>query len=172
MHDGRLPIDLIRDPNPRNPRRSFAPRKSLATWLNRSGNTGIVQPVVVRPTGREGRHEIICGRAPLAGCAEGRPYRGARHHPRRQRSRGAGTRHRSRTCSAPISIPSKEAAGYQPADRTSTAHTSVPILGAQVIGKSRSHVANTLRPAEVVGWLSRTCWSTVRSPPAIAPRPG
>ena len=136
--DRRVPIELIA-PNPRNPRRHFndAELDDLAQSIREHG---IVQPVLVRGAG-EGRFEIIAGE---------RRWRAAQ---------------RAGLTSLPVLVrdvndrtalelaiienvqradlnPLEEAQGYQ---QLIDEHSYTQADLGQVIGKSRSHVANTLR---------------------------
>jgi len=137
--DGRLPIDLI-DPNPRNPRRSFA-EEELGDLAQSIREHGIVQPVVVRPTGQNGRHEIIAGErrwraAQKAGLTEVPVI--IRDVSDRVALELAIVENVQRADLNPI----EEAAGYQ---QLIDEHSYTQSDLGQVIGKSRSHVANTLR---------------------------
>lgn len=137
--DGRLPIDLI-DPNPRNPRRSFA-EEELGDLAQSIREHGIVQPVVVRPTGHDGRHEIIAGErrwraAQKAGLTEVPVI--IRDVSDRVALELAIVENVQRADLNPI----EEAAGYQ---QLIDEHSYTQSDLGQVIGKSRSHVANTLR---------------------------
>lgn len=137
--DGRLPIDLI-DPNPRNPRRSFA-EEELGDLAQSIREHGIVQPVVVRPTGQDGRHEIIAGErrwraAQKAGLTEVPVI--IRDVSDRVALELAIVENVQRADLNPI----EEAAGYQ---QLIDDHSYTQSDLGQVIGKSRSHVANTLR---------------------------
>lgn len=138
--DGRLPIDLI-DPNPRNPRRTFA-EEDLTDLAQSIREHGIVQPVVVRPTGRSaGRHEIIAGErrwraAQKAGLTEVPVI--IRDVSDRVALELAIVENVQRSDLNPI----EEAAGYQ---QLIDEHNYTQSDLGQVIGKSRSHVANTLR---------------------------
>lgn len=136
--DGMVPIELVA-PSPRNPRRSFA-EADLADLTQSIREHGIVQPVVVRPT-ENGRYEIIAGE---------RRWRAAQ---------------RAELINVPVIIrdvddrvalelaiienvqradlnPVEEALGYQ---QLIDEHNYTQADLGQVIGKSRSHVANTLR---------------------------
>lgn len=138
--DRTVPVEFI-SPNPRNPRRTFADAEleDLSASLKQHG---IVQPVVVRPSKTApGRYEIIAGE---------RRWRAAQ---------------RAGLTSIPVIIrdvddrmalelaivenvqradlnPVEEALGYQ---QLIDEHEYVQSDLAQIIGKSRSHVANTLR---------------------------
>ena len=139
MADGKVPIAFIA-PNPRNPRRSFADA-DLADLAQSIREHGIVQPVVVRPTADAEHYEIIAGE---------RRWRAAQ---------------RAGVTDVPVIIrdvddrvalelaiienvqradlnPVEEANGYQ---QLIDEHNYTQADLAQVIGKSRSHVANTLR---------------------------
>lgn len=149
--DRRVPIELIA-PNPRNPRRHFndAELDDLAQSIREHG---IVQPVLVRSAG-EGRFEIIAGE---------RRWRAAQ---------------RAGLTSLPVLVrdvndrtalelaiienvqradlnPLEEAQGYQ---QLIDEHSYTQADLGQVIGKSRSHVANTLRllklPADIQAMLA------------------
>lgn len=140
MPDRTVPVEFI-SPNPRNPRRTFADAEleDLSASLKQHG---IVQPVVVRPSkAAPGRYEIIAGE---------RRWRAAQ---------------RAGLTSIPVIVrdvddrmalelaivenvqradlnPVEEALGYQ---QLIDEHEYVQSDLAQIIGKSRSHVANTLR---------------------------
>lgn len=139
VSDGRIPIERITR-NPRNPRRNFA-ENDLADLAQSIREHGIVQPVVVRPSLTAGHYEIIAGE---------RRWRAAQ---------------RAGLTKIPIIIrdvddrvalelaivenvqradlnPVEEALGYH--QLIEDHNYSQADLG-QVIGKSRSHVANTLR---------------------------
>ncbi|MGI6855627.1 ParB/RepB/Spo0J family partition protein [Mesorhizobium sp. 1B3] len=137
--DGRAPIEFL-SPNPRNPRRHFGDA-DLADLAQSISEHGVVQPVVVRPASESGRYEIIAGE---------RRWRAAQ---------------RAGLTEIPIIIrdvndrvalelaiienvqradlnPLEEALGYQ---QLIDEHSYTQADLGQVIGKSRSHVANTLR---------------------------
>ncbi|HWK63874.1 MAG TPA: ParB/RepB/Spo0J family partition protein [Rhizobiaceae bacterium] len=137
--DGRAPIEFL-SPNPRNPRRHFGDA-DLADLAQSIAEHGVVQPVVVRPAAESGRYEIIAGE---------RRWRAAQ---------------RAGLTEIPIIIrdvndrvalelaiienvqradlnPLEEALGYQ---QLIDEHSYTQADLGQVIGKSRSHVANTLR---------------------------
>ncbi len=149
--DRRVPIEHI-SRNPRNPRRSFDPAdlEDLARSIRQHG---IVQPVVVRSTGVE-RYEIIAGErrwraAQMAGLV-GIPVI-IREVDDRTALEIAIVENVQRADLNPL----EEALGYEQL----IAHYSYTQndLG-EVIGKSRSHVANSLRllklPAEVRDMLA------------------
>jgi ParB family transcriptional regulator, chromosome partitioning protein len=136
----RVPIEFLR-PNPRNPRRNFA-ETELEELAASMRERGIIQPIVVRPVrGTADSYEIIAGE---------RRWRAAQR---------AGLHE---VPIVPLDVnddealqlaiienvqradlnPLEEAAGYQSlADEF--AHSQDAI--AKMVGKSRSHVANTLR---------------------------
>ncbi|WP_309084204.1 ParB/RepB/Spo0J family partition protein [Chelativorans sp.] len=137
--DSVVPIEFV-SPNPRNPRRNFA-ETDLAELTHSIREHGVVQPVVVRPAGAAGRYEIIAGE---------RRWRAAQR---------AGLTQipvivRSVDDKAALELaiienvqradlnPVEEARGYQ---QLMDEHNYTQADLAQVIGKSRSHVANTLR---------------------------
>lgn len=144
--DARAAIDLIA-PNPRNPRRSF-PEDELADLAQSLREHGLVQPVVVRPApGQPGRYEIIAGErrwraAQRAGLAEIPII--VRNVDDRVALEIAIVENVQRTDLNPI----EEAMGYQ---RLIDDHNYTQADLGEVIGKSRSHVANTLRLLKLPG---------------------
>lgn len=138
--DGKVPIELI-GPNPRNPRRTFG-EAELADLAQSLREHGLVQPVVVRPApGLKGRYEIIAGErrwraAQLAGLGEIPII--LRDVDDRVALEIAIVENVQRSDLNPI----EEALGYQ---RLIDDHGYTQADLGQVIGKSRSHVANTLR---------------------------
>ena len=138
--DGKVPIELIA-PNPRNPRRTFG-EVELADLAQSLREHGLVQPVVVRPApGQKGRYEIIAGErrwraAQLAGLGEIPII--LRDVDDRVALEIAIVENVQRSDLNPI----EEAMGYQ---RLIDDHGYTQADLGQVIGKSRSHVANTLR---------------------------
>lgn len=137
--DGRIPIAFIA-PNPRNPRRSFADA-DLADLAQSIREHGVVQPVVVRPGREEGQFEIIAGE---------RRWRAAQR---------AGLTDipvivrevNDRTALELAIIENVQRADLNPVEEGNGYQQLIDEHGytqndlAQVIGKSRSHVANTLR---------------------------
>jgi ParB family chromosome partitioning protein len=136
----RVPIEFLR-PNPRNPRRNF-PETELEELAASMRERGIIQPIVVRPVrGASDSYEIIAGE---------RRWRAAQR---------AGLHV---VPIVPLDVnddealqlaiienvqradlnPLEEAAGYQSL-ASEFGHSQEAI--AKVVGKSRSHVANTLR---------------------------
>jgi len=149
--DRGLPIELI-SPNPRNPRRRFADDE-LADLCQSIREHGVVQPVVVRPSQISGRYEIIAGErrwraAQLAGIAEIPAI--IRDVSDRVALELAIVENIQRADLNPV----EEAAGFQ---QLIDDHGYTQADLGQVIGKSRSHVANTLRllklPEDVRGML-------------------
>jgi len=140
-------------PNPRNPRRVFA-EAELTDLAQSIREHGIVQPVVVRPSAAEaGHYEIIAGErrwraAQRAGLAEVPII--VRDVNDRTALELAIIENVQRTDLNPI----EEAVGYQ---QLIDDHNYTQADLGQVIGKSRSHVANTLRllrlPDEVKAML-------------------
>lgn len=136
--DSRIPIEFI-GPNPRNPRRSFA-EEELADLTQSIREHGIVQPVVVR-TASSGRYEIIAGErrwraAQKAGLTEIPVI--IREVDDRVALELAIIENVQRSDLNAV----EEAMGYQ---QLIDEHSYTQADLGQVIGKSRSHVANTLR---------------------------
>ena len=137
--DRGLPIELI-SPNPHNPRRRFADEE-LADLSRSIREHGVVQPVVVRRAGAGGRYEIIAGErrwraAQLAGMTEIPAI--IRDVGDREALELAIVENIQRADLNPV----EEAAGFQ---QLIDDHGYTQADLGQVIGKSRSHVANTLR---------------------------
>lgn len=137
--DARMPLDAI-TPNSRNPRRTFV-EADLADLAQSIREHGLVQPIVVRPTSASGRYEIIAGE---------RRWRAAQK---------AGltdvpvvVREASDKAALELAIienvqradlnPVEEAQGYQ---QLIEEHAYTQADLGQIVGKSRSHIANTLR---------------------------
>ena len=139
-HQRRVPIEFLR-PNPRNPRRNFAETEldELAASMR---ERGIIQPIVVRPVrGAADSYEIIAGE-------------------RRWRAAQRAGLHVVPIVPLDVSDdealqlaiienvqradlnPLEEAAGYQSL-MSEFGHSQEAV--AKMVGKSRSHVANTLR---------------------------
>src|SRR5260370_3975045 len=136
----RVPIERLR-PNPRNPRRNYA-ETEVAELAASMRERGIIQPIVVRPVhGAADSYEIIAGE-------------------RRWRAAQRAGMHVVPIVPLDVSDdealqlaiienvqradlnPLEEAAGYQSL-ASEFGHSQDAI--AKVVGKSRSHVANTLR---------------------------
>ncbi|MDH6231355.1 ParB family chromosome partitioning protein [Mesorhizobium soli] len=138
--DGHVPIEFVA-PNPKNPRRHFGDAE-LTDLAQSIREHGVVQPVVVRPTpGQTGRYEIIAGErrwraAQRAGLAEIPVI--VRDVNDRTALELAIIENVQRTDLNPV----EEALGYQ---QLIDDHNYTQADLGQVIGKSRSHVANTLR---------------------------
>ena len=137
--DRTLPIEFL-EPNPRNPRRNFddAELSDLAQSIREHG---IVQPVVARPIGDSGRYEIIAGErrwraAQRAGLTEIPLI--VRDVNDRVALELAIVENVQRADLNPV----EEALGYQ---QLIDDHNYTQADLGQIIGKSRSHVANTLR---------------------------
>ena len=136
--DGRAPIEFV-SPNPKNPRRSFA-EAELADLAQSIREHGIVQPVLVRRT-PGGRYEIIAGErrwraAQRAGLSEIPVL--VRDVDDRTALELAIIENVQRADLNPV----EEAQGYQ---QLIDEHNYTQADLGTVIGKSRSHVANTLR---------------------------
>jgi len=137
--DRTVPIEFV-SPNPRNPRRNFS-ESDLAELAHSIREHGIVQPVVVRPAAASGRYEIIAGErrwraAQRAGLTEIPVI--VREVDDKAALELAIIENVQRADLNPV----EEARGYQ---QLMDEHNYTQADLAQVIGKSRSHVANTLR---------------------------
>jgi ParB family chromosome partitioning protein len=149
----RVPIEFLR-PNPRNPRRNFSDVE-LDELAGSIRERGIIQPILVRTMrGAADAYEIIAGERRWRAA-----QRAAVHDvpiillevDDREALELAIIENVQRTDLNPL----EEAAGYQ-ALIDEFAHA--PDAIAQIVGKSRSHVANTLRllklPDEVKAYLA------------------
>ncbi|MEI5679047.1 MULTISPECIES: ParB/RepB/Spo0J family partition protein [unclassified Mesorhizobium] len=138
--DRHVPIEFV-TPNPKNPRRHFG-EAELTDLAQSIREHGVVQPVVVRPAvGQQGRYEIIAGErrwraAQRAGLTEIPVI--VRDVNDRTALELAIIENVQRTDLNPV----EEALGYQ---QLIDDHSYTQADLGQVIGKSRSHVANTLR---------------------------
>lgn len=137
--DGRVPIEFV-TPNPKNPRRHFGDLE-LTDLAQSIREHGLVQPVVVRPASQAGRYEIIAGErrwraAQRAGLSEIPVV--IRDVNDRTALEIAIIENVQRADLNPV----EEALGYQ---QLIDEHNYTQADLGQVIGKSRSHVANTLR---------------------------
>jgi ParB family chromosome partitioning protein len=136
--DGRVPIEFV-SPNPKNPRRSFA-EADLSDLAQSIREHGIVQPVLVRRRA-DGKYEIIAGErrwraAQKAGLTEIPVL--VRDVDDRTALELAIIENVQRADLNPV----EEALGYQ---QLVDEHNYTQADLGNVIGKSRSHVANTLR---------------------------
>jgi ParB family chromosome partitioning protein len=149
----RVPIEYVR-PNPRNPRRNFS-EAELADLTASIKERGIIQPVVVRAVrGAKDAYEIIAGErrwraAQRAGLHEIPivPFEASDS----EALELAIIENVQRTDLNPL----EEANGYQAlASEYDHSHEDI----AKIIGKSRSHVTNTLRllklPETVKAYIS------------------
>lgn len=136
----RVPIELVH-PNPRNPRRSFR-EEDLAELAQSIREKGVVQPILVRPAkGAANHYEIIAGE-------------------RRWRASQRAGQHEIPVIIQEVSdkealelaiIENVQRADLNPLEEAFGYEQLIAEFGytqqdlGQVIGKSRSHVANTLR---------------------------
>jgi ParB family chromosome partitioning protein len=138
--DRRVPVEFI-SPNPRNPRRTFGDAE-LTDLTQSIREHGLVQPVVVRPSPQaDGRFELIAGErrwraAQRAGLIEIPVI--IRDVNDRTALELAIIENVQRADLNPV----EEALGYQ---QLIDEHNYTQADLGNVIGKSRSHVANTLR---------------------------
>ena len=136
--DGRVPIEFV-SPNPKNPRRNFS-EADLVDLAQSIREHGIVQPVLVRRR-PEGKYEIIAGErrwraAQRAGLTEIPVL--VRDVDDRTALELAIIENVQRADLNPV----EEALGYQ---QLIDEHNYTQADLGNVIGKRRSHVANTLR---------------------------
>ncbi|TKB40040.1 MAG: ParB/RepB/Spo0J family partition protein [Mesorhizobium sp.] len=138
--DGKVPIEFV-SPNPKNPRRHFGDAE-LTDLAQSIREHGVVQPAVARPSpSQPGRYEIIAGErrwraAQRAGLTEIPLI--VRDVNDRTALELAIIENVQRADLNPV----EEAQGYQ---QLIDEHGYTQADLGQVIGKSRSHVANTLR---------------------------
>ncbi|ANN56087.1 chromosome partitioning protein ParB [Mesorhizobium loti NZP2037] len=138
--DGKVPIEFV-SPNPKNPRRHFGDAE-LTDLAQSIREHGVVQPVVARPSPTQaGRYEIIAGErrwraAQRAGLTEIPVI--IREVNDRTALELAIIENVQRTDLNAV----EEALGYQ---QLIDEHGYTQADLGNVIGKSRSHVANTLR---------------------------
>ncbi|MBS9721630.1 ParB/RepB/Spo0J family partition protein [Tianweitania sp. BSSL-BM11] len=137
--DGVVPIEMV-VANPRNPRRTFG-ENDLTDLAQSIREHGVVQPVIVRPGRVEGTYEIIAGerrwRASQRAGITQLPVL-IREVDDRVALELAIVENVQRADLNPV----EEAMGYQ---QLIDEHSYTQADLGQVIGKSRSHVANTLR---------------------------
>ncbi|GHC74358.1 ParB/RepB/Spo0J family partition protein [Limoniibacter endophyticus] len=137
--DGQVDIELVRA-NPKNPRRKFD-EADLADLAHSVTEHGIMQPVVVRPRDNGSYYEIIAGERRWRAAQKA----GLRHIPiivRDVDDRVALELAIIENVQRADLNPLEEALGYQ---QLIDEHNYTQSDLGNVIGKSRSHVANTLR---------------------------
>jgi ParB family chromosome partitioning protein len=148
----RVPIEFLR-PNPRNPRRRFE-EEELAELSASIKEKGILQPILVRAVGKAGHFEIVAGERRWRAAQKA----GLREVPvlvmeigDREALEIAIVENVQRADLNPL----EESAGYESLI-DEFKYTQADL--ARVVGKSRSHVANTLRlqklPASVKRYLA------------------
>ena len=135
-----VPIDLI-DPNPRQPRKRF-PDEELDMLARSIAAHGIVQPLLLRPSpSSEGRYEIVAGerrwRAAQRAAAHTVPAR-VRELSEGEMLQIALIENLQRSDLNPV----EEARGYQDLVEA-FGHTQADLAG--IAGRSRAHIANTIR---------------------------
>jgi ParB family chromosome partitioning protein len=136
----RAPIEFLK-PNPRNPRRNFSDAEldELAASIR---ERGIVQPIVVRPArGSADRFEIIAGERRWRAAQRAGLYQVPIVAIEASDSEALELAIIENVQRADLNA-LEEAAGYQ-ALASEYRHSQEEI--AKIVGKSRSHVANTLR---------------------------
>ena len=135
-----MPIDLI-DPNPRQPRKRF-PDDELDALAQSIAAHGIVQPLLLRPSpSSAGRYEIVAGERRWRAAQRA----GAHAVPARVRELSEGEmlqialiENLQRSDLNPV----EEARGYQDLVEA-FGHTQADLAG--IVGRSRAHIANTIR---------------------------
>ena len=137
--EGRLPVEAL-VPNPNQPRRAFLP-DAMEDLANSIRQKGVLQPLIVRPTGTEGRYEIVAGErrwraAQLAGLHDVPAV--IRDFDDTEVLEVAIIENIQRADLNAI----EEAAGYR-ALMDRFGHTQEKL--AEALSKSRSHIANLLR---------------------------
>ena len=166
--DGRpdVPIDLI-DPGPRQPRKRF-PDEELNTLAQSILAHGIVQPLLLRPSpSEEGRYEIVAGERRWRAAQRA----GVHAVPARVQDVSEGemlqialVENLQRSDLNPV----EEARGYWNL-KQEYEHTQEDI--ARIVGRSRAHVANTVRllelPDDVVAMLENGLLSAGHARPLV-----
>lgn len=148
---GTLPIEFLR-PSRLQPRRDFSP-ESLEELSSSIREMGIVQPIVVRPTGEANAYEIVAGE---------RRWRAAQ----RAQLHEVPVIVRDLTDRETLEIAIVENVQRKDLNAVEEAEAYKRLIDefgysqetvADVVGKSRSHVANTLRllglPSRVRDWI-------------------
>ncbi len=140
MEVDEMPIDLI-DPNPRQPRKRF-PEDELGALARSIAAHGIVQPLLLRPsTTSDGRYEIVAGerrwRAAQRAGQHAVPVR-VREFSEDEMLQVALVENLQRSDLNPV----EEARGY---DALLEEFNRTQSDVAEVVGKSRAHIANMVR---------------------------
>ena len=136
----KLPIEFLR-PNPRNPRRQFG-EEELAELTASIKEKGIIQPILARPVASQsGMFEIIAGERRWRAAQRAGLHEVPIHSVEADDREALALAIIENVQRADLD-PLEEAAGYeQLLDEFNYSQTDL----AKIIGKSRSHVANSLR---------------------------
>jgi len=133
-----LPVAAI-EPHPHQPRRYFA-EEALQELADSISQRGVIQPIVVRPLG-EGRYQLVAGERRWRAAQKAQLHEIPaliRELEEREVAALALVENIQREDLNPV----EEAMAYQ---RLTAVHHMTHVEIAQVVGKSRSHVANFLR---------------------------
>lgn len=150
----QLPIEYIKT-NPHNPRKSFT-EQDIEDLANSIREKGVLQPIVVRPVdGRTNLYEIVAGERRWRAAQRAKLHEVpviVREFDDREALEIAIVENVQRTDLNPV----EEAEGYNELIARFS-YTQEQL--SKVIGKSRSHIANTLRlmnlPEKIIGHLRK-----------------